>query len=313
MKFMWSDSELYYNFMKNITWPELPLEKWADTYDLLHLLFQVIGKIKLQFVPFKNHWWNIVFYPTVSGFSTGIIPYEEKCLQIDFDFHSHRIYFKFSSGETESIELRSGNIKSYYNLIKEILIKFDCRTDIWTVPVEMEYRTPFDKDEIHRVYDPAYAEKFQQIILKTSKVMEVFRSGFSGKASPVHFFWGSFDLAVTFFSGRPAPKHGGALNVGKEVMEKAYNAELASFGFWPGKGFGEPAFYAYNYPEPAGYKDYKVKPEAAFYYSGAGEFLLPYHAIQKSDKPEDAILDFFRSCYKAAEENGDWDKNLSSY
>ena len=252
-------------------------------------------------------------YPTVSGLSTGIIPYDEKCLQIDFDFHSHKIHFRFSGGKTESIPLQSGSIKSYYHRIREILIDFDCRMHIWPVPVEMEYRIPFDKDEIQRVYDPVYAENFQKIILQISRVMEIFRSGFTGKASPVHFFWGSFDLAVTFFSGRPAPKHGGAPNVGKEVMEKAYNAELASFGFWPGKGFGEPAFYSYNYPEPEGYKDYKVKPGNAFYYHEAGEFILPYKAIQKSDKPEEALLDFFRSCYKAAEINGDWDKSLSSW
>jgi len=299
--------------MKNITWPELPLEKWIDTYDLLHLLFQVTGKIKLQFVPFKNHWWNIAFYPTICGLSTGIIPYDEKSLQIDFDFHSHRIHFKFSSGKTESIPLQSGSIKSYYNLIKKILINFDCRMDIWPVPVEMEYRTPFYNDEKHRVYDPLHAENFQKIILQTSRVMEVFRGGFTGKASPVHFFWGSFDLAVTFFSGRPAPKHGGAPNISNEVMEKAYNAELASFGFWPGKGFGEPSFYSYNYPEPAGYKDYKVKPGAAFYNAEVGEFLLPYKAIQKSDKPEEEMLLFFISCYKAAEEAGDWSKSLSNY
>ena len=299
--------------MKNTTWPDLPLEKWIGTYDLLHLLFQVAGKIKLQFVPFINHWWNIALHPTVDGLSTGIIPYDEKYLQIDFDFHSHKINFKFNSGKTESIPLQSGSIKSYYHRFKDILINFDCRMKIWPVPVEMEHRTPFDEDEEHRDYDPVYAEKFQQIILQTSKTMEYFRSGFTGKASPIHFFWGSFDLAVTFFSGRPAPRHGGAPNVGKEVMEKAYDSELASFGFWPGKGFGEPAFYAYAYPEPAGYKDHGVKPRDAYYYPEAGEYLLPYGAIRKSAQPEKDLLNFFTSSYKAVEATGKWSKDLSSH
>ena len=298
--------------MKNI-WPELPLENWIETYDMLHLLSQIIGKIKLQFVPFKNHWWNIALYPTVTGFSTGIIPYNEKCFEIDLDLHSHKIIFRFDDDQSEFLELQDGSIKSYYSKIKEKLLSLDCRINIWPFPVEMDYHVPFNNDEKHRIYNREYAEKFHKVILQVSKIMELFRSGFTGKASPVHFFWGSFDLAVTLFSGRSAPLHGGAPNVAKEVMVKAYNAELASFGFWPGKGFGEPAFYSYTYPEPIGYNSYKVEPDSAFYNREIGEYILPYKTIQKLNDPGKAILDFFKSSYSTAEKFGNWDRSLSNY
>jgi hypothetical protein len=299
--------------MNKVYWPELPLEKWIETYDMLHLLFQIAGKIKLQFTQYKNHWWNISFIPTVTGFSTGIIPYEEKCFEIDFDFHSHKIFLRFNDGGNEYIELQSGTIQSYYKKIKEKLLSFDCKINLWPVPVEMEYRIPFNKDDKHRIYSPESSEKFHRIILLAGNVMEFFRSGFSGKASPVHFFWGSFDLAVTFFSGRPAPEHAGAPNVGKDVMVKAYNSELASFGFWPGKGFGEPAFYAYCYPEPEKYKDYKIEPQEAFYHKSMGEFILPYNAIIKYENPRQPVLAFLKSSFRAAEKSGDWDKNLAAF
>jgi len=299
--------------MKNVNWPGLPLEKWTETYDLLHLLFQIAGKIKLQFTPYKNHWWNISFIPTVTGFTTGIIPYEEKCFEIDFDLHLHKIFFRFSDGKNEFIDLQSGSIKSYYKKIKEKLISLGCMINLWPVPVEMEHRVPFNKDDKHREYSREYSSKFHQIILQASNVMEIFRSGFTGKASPVHFFWGSFDLAVTFFSGRPAPEHSGAPNVSKDVMVKAYNSELASFGFWPGKGFGEPAFYSYSYPEPEKYKDYKIEPQEAYYHRDMGEFVLPYNALKKYDNPGQPVLDFFKSSCKVAEKFGGWDRSLNTF
>jgi Family of unknown function (DUF5996) len=298
--------------MKHI-WPELPLENWIETYDMLHLLSQIIGKIKLQFVPYKNHWWNIALYPTVTGLSTGIIPYKEKCFEIDFDFHSHKIIFRFNDDQSEFLELQDGSIKSYYSKIKEKLLNLDCMINIWPFPVEMEYHAPFYNDEKHRIYSRESVEKFHQIVLQVSKKMEVFRSEFTGKASPVHFFWGSFDLAVTLFSGRPAPLHAGAPNVAKEVMVKAYNAELVSFGFWPGKGLGEPAFYSYTYPEPQGYNSYKVEPDSASYNKEIGEYILPYQTIQKLNDPGKAILDFFKSSYSAAGKFGNWDRSLSNY
>lgn len=299
--------------MNKTQWPELPLNNWTETYDLLHLLSQIIGKIKLQFVPYKNHWWNVALYPSVNGLSSGIIPYKEKCFEIDLDLYSHKIVFRFNNGKTDFIKLQSGTVKSYYKEIKEKLIRMNCEINIWPVPVEMEHRIPFHEDDKQREYDPEYAAKFRQIILSVNRVMENFRTGFTGKASPVHFFWGSFDMALTFFSGRPAPEHSGAPNVGREVMAKAYNAELASFGFWPGKGFGEPAFYAYTYPEPEEYKNYKVKPDEAYYHKDMREFILPYSALKSNEDPDNAILEFFKSSFEAAEITGNWNKELSLY
>jgi hypothetical protein len=299
--------------MINNSLPDLPLEKWIDTYDMLHLLSQIIGKIKLQFVPYKNHWWNVALYPTVNGFSTGIIPYNKDCFEIDFDLYSHKIIFKFNNGKTDFIELRSGTIKSFYEEIENRLRESGCEIKIWPVPVEMDYRVPFNIDDKYYEYNKEYADKFRQVLLEVTKIMDKFRSGFTGKASPIHFFWGSFDMALTFFSGRSAPEHNGAPNVAKEVMVKAYNSELASFGFWPGKGFGEPAFYSYTYPEPEEYKNYNIKPVEAFYYKEMGDFILPYKSLQKYEDHSQAVLDFFKSCFKAAEESGRWDKNLSNY
>jgi hypothetical protein len=298
------------NNINNISWPELPLEKWIETYDMLHLISQIIGKIKLQFVPFKNHWWNVALYPTVMGFSTGIIPYKEKCFEINIDLLSHKIFFTFNNGRSDFIELKDGSIKDYYGKIKKKLSGLDCIIDIKPFPVEMDYHINFNDDDTPRKYSREYAGKFHQVILQASRIMEVFRSGFTGKASPVHFFWGSFDLAVTFFSGRPAPEHAGAPNVAREVMIKAYNAELASFGFWPGKGYGEPAFYSYTYPEPKGFSSYTVEPDDAFYSKEIGEFLLPYKSVQKLNDPGKVILDFFNSSYSAAEKFGNWERNL---
>ena len=299
--------------MNNKLWPELPLEKWIETYDMLHLISQIIGKIKLQFVPFKNHWWNVVLYPSITGLTTGIIPYKEKYFEIDFNLRSHKIIFRFNDGQSDYINLQNGTIKDYYNQIKEKLLDLDCIIDLWPIPVEMEQRIPFNEDNKMRIYNEEYAENFQQIILQASKVMEIFRAGYTGKSSPVHFFWGAFDLAVTFFSGKPAPEHSGAPNVGKDVMVKAYNAELASFGFWPGKGFGEPAFYSYSYPEPDKYKNFKVEPDVAYYNKDLGEFILPYQIVQKLKNPDKAILDFFKSSYRATKTYGDWDSSLSTY
>lgn len=299
--------------IKNEIWPELPLEKWLDTYELLLLVSQIVGKIKLLFVPFKNHWWNITLYPTITGFTTGIIPYKEKYFEIEFNFHLHKLFFRFNDDRIEFIEFQSGTIKDYYNEIKNKLLKLNCLINLWPVPVEMDERIPFTEDNKLRIYNEEYAEKFQQIILNISKIMQVLSSGFTGKSSPVHFFWGGFDLAVTFFSGRPAPEHPGVPNVARDVMVKAYNAELASFGFWPGKGYGEPAFYSYTYPEPEGYKNYKIEPDGAFYNNEIGEYILPYQYVQKLKNPGLAILDFFKCSYLSAEKFGKWERGLRTF
>ncbi len=298
---------------KETIWPELPLDKWEKTYDLLHLLTQIVGKIKLQFVAYKNHWWNITFFPTVRGFTTGIIPCGTRCFEMDFDFVDHKINIKIDDGTSDFIELKSGTVAQYYDEITFKLKQLEIAVNIWPVPVEMEYRQPFNTDNIYRPYDPEYAQKLHKIIVQVARIMEIFRSGFTGKASPVHFFWGAFDMAVTFFSGRPAPEHQAVPNVGKKVMVEAYNAELASFGFWPGKGFGEPAFYAYAYPEPNEYKNYKIAPAAAYYHKDMGEYILPYSAMIKENVPGEAVVEFFISAYRAAARSGYWDSGLCKY
>ena len=296
--------------MKNNKWPDLPLSSWEDTHDLLHLLSQIVGKIKLQFVPFKNHWWNISFHNSVRGLSTGIIPCGEQCFEMDFDMVDHKINIRHDNGQADSVELKSGTLSSYYDSICGTLKKSGIAVNLWPVPVEMEYRTPFNKDDLFRKYDPDSVQKFRDILVKVTKVMERFRGCFTGKASPVHFFWGAFDMAVTFFSGMPAPEHPGVPNVGKHVMKEAYNAQLTSFGFWPGKGLGEPAFYSYTYPQPDGYKDYGIEPAQAYYHEELGEYVLPYREVADSENPEETLFSFFRSAYKAAEKLENWNTKL---
>jgi hypothetical protein len=295
---------------REVVWPDLPLDKWKETYDIIHLLSQIVGKIKLQFAPFINHWWNITFSLSASGFTTGIIPYGDKCFEIEFDFILHKLNLKLEDGSLTSIDLKSGTIAEFYFEIKRKLNALGIEINIWPVPVEIEDRMPFDKDYRPRKYDPDYANRFWKSLVQVSKVMNIFRSGFTGKSSPVHFFWGSLDLAVTFFSGRPAPEHPGSPNIGRQVMVESYNAELASFGFWGGQGLGEAAFYAYAYPEPVDYKKIKIYPKQAYYYEIFRDFILPYSVVQNSEFPEKVILGFFKSAFKAAAELGNWDKSL---
>lgn len=296
--------------MENEVWPELNLEEWEDTYDTLHLWMQMVGKIKLEFTPFINHWWNITFSLTASGLTTGVIPYGKQVFEIEFDFIEHRLYLKVDDGRSDFLILKSGTAGDFYKELKEKLEYLGIEIHIWPVPVEMEDRTPFGQDCRPRIYDPYYANRYWRALMQTGRVMNIFRSAFTGKASPVHFFWGSLDLALTFFSGKPAPVHPKVPNVGRKVMAEAYNAELASFGFWGGKGLGDAAFYAYAYPEPAGYKNFPVKPEAAFYHETLKEFILPYAAVEHILYPEKLILEFFRSCFKAVGASGNWNKEL---
>ncbi|HXA02334.1 MAG TPA: DUF5996 family protein [Cytophagaceae bacterium] len=295
---------------KEVVWPDLPLDKWEETYSTIHLCSQIIGKIKLQFAPLINHWWNITFSVSASGLTTGIIPYGDTCFEIEFNFIEHKLNLKSGNGSTDYIDLKPGTIAEFYFELKEKLSALGIEINIWTVPVEMEDRMPFDKDYRPRKYDPDYARRFWKILVQVSKVMSIFRSGFTGKSSPVHFFWGSLDLAVTFFSGRSAPEHPGSPNVGRKVMIESYNAELASFGFWGGKGLGEAAFYTYAYPEPDDYKKYKIYPKEAYYNEIFRDFILPYSIVRNAEFPEKVILGFYKSTFKAAAELGNWDKSI---
>src|SRR6185437_5702502 len=224
-------------------WPELNLKEWESTYDAIHLWMQIVGKIKLEFTPYINHWWNVTFLLSATGLTTGIIPAKYNCFEIEFDFVSHWLAVRRDDGRSRFIEFQNGNVADFYFELKDILTSLGIDTHIWTVPVEIEDRLPFDKDYRFRKYDTIYANKFWKALVQVGTIMNIFRSGFTGKCSPVHFFWGVMDMAVTFFSGKPAPEHLGVPNVGREVMVKSYNSELASFGFWGGKGLGEAAFY----------------------------------------------------------------------
>jgi hypothetical protein len=284
---------------REAAWPELILEEWKETYTTLHLWSQIVGKVKLEFAPFINHWWNVTFLPSASGLTTGIIPYGDRSFEMEFDFISHQLNIKTNEGKRASVPLKSGTIADFYGEIKEKLKSLGIEIHIWPVPVEIDDRLPFDQDYRSGTYNASYANRFWQVMVQASKAMTAFRSGFTGKASPVHFFWGSMDFAVTLFSGKSAPEHPGAPNVGRKVMVEAYNAELASFGFWGGKGLGEAAFYAYTYPEPGHYRHSRIKPKEAYYNEAFREFILPYAVVRQAAFPEKMIMDFYQGAFDA--------------
>ena len=293
---------------RSAAWPELPLTAWQDTYTTLHLWTQIIGKVRLALAPRLNHWWQVALYLTPRGLTTSAIPLAERSLQIDFDFIAHRLLFACSDGGTSSVPLAPKPVAGFYREVLEALRSLGIRVEIWPVPVEIAERVPFDQDTSHSAYDPEYVGRFHRLLLQVDRVLNEFRCRFIGKTSPVHFFWGSFDLAVTRFSGRTAPPHPGGPNVARYVMREAYSHEVSSAGFWPGAGLGEPAFYSYAYPEPPGFADYPVRPEKAYYHPQMREFILPYEAIRTAGEPDRALLAFLQSTYEAAAERGRWDR-----
>jgi hypothetical protein len=291
-------------------WPALPLSEWQDTYELLHLCTQVIGKIMLKLAPPVNHWWHIAMQVTSYGLTTGILHHENGCFQADINFNDHKLYISVEDGKMETIELKTRSVADFYAEVMQKFQSLGISIKIWTVPVEMENRTPFEKDTKIREYKPDYVHNFWKILLETDKVMRRLRSSFLGKASPINFYWGSFDLAMTFFSGRPAPIHPGTPNVGKSVMVEAYSHELCSFGFWPGLGFGEAAFYAYSYPAPDGYEDWRIEPAEAHFLKEMGEFVLPYSKVHASASLRKMVLDFYKSALNAATNLGQWPEEI---
>jgi len=292
-------------------WPALPLDRWQDTYRTLHLWSQIVGKIRLAKMPWINHSWHVPLYVTSRGLSTHLIPDGLRAFEIEFDFDDHRLCIATSSGDRRSFALTAMSVAEFYRKTMRTLGDLDIEARIWPMPVEIpDPIQPFPENEAQSAYDPEAVERFWRVLLQVHRVFTVFRARFIGKVSPVHFFWGAFDMAVTRFSGRTAPKHpGGAPNCADWVMEEAYSHELSSAGFWPGAGFGEPAFYAYAYPEPDGFKNYPVRPQAAGYHKDLGEFLLPYEAVRTAGEPDVALLDFLQSTYEAAAELADWDRN----
>ena len=259
-------------------WPALPLEEWAETYATLHRLTQIVGKIRLARAPMVNHWWHVVLYVTARGLTTSPIPDGERTFEIDFDFVDHRLLLATSTGDRAELPLASRSVATFYGELMAALHALDVDVRIWTRPSEIDDTTPLDQDRRHGTYDPAHASRFFTVLAQAHRTLERFRSGFVGKSSPVHFFWGSFDLAATRFSGRRAPPHpGGIPNLADWVTREAYSHECASCGFWPGGGpVPEPVFYAYAYPEPGGFRDFPVRPEHAYYDETMREYLLPY-------------------------------------
>ena len=291
-------------------WPSLPLNEWQDTYATLHMWMQIVGKTRLAGAAMLNHWWQVTFYVTARGLTTSPIPYGGRTFEVEFDFIGHRLHVRTSDGQSGSLPLAPRTVAEFYREYCSLLQSLGIELKIWPKPVEVPTSIPFDQDREHSSYDPAYAQRFWRILVQADRVMQKFRGGFLGKSSPVHFFWGGPDLAVTRFSGRRAPPHpGGAPNVGVHVMLEAYSHEVSSAGFWPGGGpITEPVFYAYAYPEPAGYAGVKARPEAAYYHPDLREFILPYEAVRTASSPDQALLDFLQSTYEAAADHGHWDR-----
>lgn len=291
------------------TWPALPLDEWQDTYATLHMWTQIVGKIRMAQAPMINHWWQVPLHVTTRGLTTTPIPYGQRTFQMTFDFAAHSLDIKTSDGGERSVALAPKTVAAFYRETMAALQALDIDVSIWTTPVEVAERTPFEQDEQHRAYDPEYARRLWQILVQVDRVLTAFRARFTGKVSPVHFFWGAFDMAVTRFSGRPAPEHPGVPNVARYVMVEAYSHELSSAGWWPGGGLvQEPAFYAYAYPQPEGFASYSVQPAEAFYSDELGEFLLPYEAVRRSPSPDETLLAFLQTTYEAAANLAGWDR-----
>jgi hypothetical protein len=291
-------------------WPELPWEEWRETCATLHRWLQIIGKVRLKLEPMLNHWWQVPFYVTPVGLSTSALPCRARILQIDFDFLCHHMLITTDRGEVREVKLMARSVADFYEESMNALKSLGMDVEIWTTPVEMNDRTPFERDHRHTAYDPEYVQRFMRALLQVDRIMKRFGSGFIGKASPVHFFWGAFDHAATRFSGRRAPEHPGVPNVASSVMVEAYSHEVSSCGFWPGEGLGMPAFYSYAYPEPPGFKEYRIEPSEAFYHEGLREFILPYETIRRAISPEQKLLAFLKSTYEAAANLGNWDRPI---
>ena len=292
------------------TWPALPFDAWRDTCATLHLWSQVVGKVRLVQSPWTNHSWHVTLYVTPRGLATGPIPHGGKTFSIAFDFVDHRLVMETSAGGVRAIPLRPRSVAEFYGTVMKTLAELGVPVRIRTMPNEIPNAIPFEQDEQHAAYDPDAANRFWRALIQVDRVFKVFRARFIGKCSPVHFFWGSFDLAVTRFSGRPAPPHpGGVPNMPDWVAREAYSHEVSSVGFWPGNdAFPQAAFYSYAYPEPEGFRITTVRPPAAGFESGMGEFIVPYEAVRSDPAPDEALLAFMQSTYEAAAERAAWDR-----
>lgn len=285
-------------------YPPLPLGDWQETNDTVHMWTQIVGKIRLVQTPLTNQWWNVPLYVTPRGLSTSAVPYEDKSFSIDFDFLSHKLIVQTSFNDGFSFDLEPMTVADFYEKLFGKLKENGIEIEIKAVPDELEKPIPFAEDTTHKSYDKEAVEKFFRALVNIDRVFKQFRSRFIGKCSPVHFFWGSFDLAVTRFCGRNAPPRENA----DKITRIAYDQEVISHGFWTGNGLGEAAFYAYTTPEPEGFKEAKVKPDEAFYSKEMSEFLLKYEDVRASENPDQTILDFLQTTYEAGANLAEWNR-----
>jgi hypothetical protein len=289
---------------RDFFWPALPFDQWRDTAMTLRLWTQIVGKVRLKLTPWMNHSWHVVLYVTSRGLTTSPIPHGLHTFEIEFDFIDHTLRISKSDGQRRALALCAQSVAAFYREVMAALDELDLSVAIDRMPNELVDVIPFDEDETHRAYDPDYANRFWRVLVQADRVLKVFRARFCGKCSPVHFFWGSFDLAVTRFSGRSAPQHpGGVPHLPDTVTREAYAQEVSSVGFWPGDDrFPQPAFYSYAYPEPQGFGD------APLYSKELREFVLPYDAIRAAESPDDAILDFAQNVYERVAKLANWDR-----
>jgi Family of unknown function (DUF5996) len=294
--------------MDDHRWPALPVAEWEATRDTLQLWTQIVGKVRMQRTPVMSHWWNVPLYVTARGLTTSLIPAGDRGFQIDLDLVEHRLDVIVSDGTTRSVALAPKTTARFYAEMTDALDGAGLATALWTMPVEIPGAIPFDEDEQHRSYDADQVARFWRLLIQADRVFEVFRSRFLGKVSPVHLFWGALDLAVTRFSGRPAPPHpGGAPNCGPQVMHEAYSHEVSSAGYWPGPD-GEGVFYSYAYPQPEGFAEVDLGVPGASWDDALGEFVLPYTAVRTAADPDDLLLSFLQASYEAAADLAAWDR-----
>jgi len=290
-------------------WPELPYAAWQDTAQTLHLWTQMVGKVRLALTPWLNHSWHVALYVTARGLTTSPMPWRGGDVQIDFDFIDRVLWLRTSSGHFRQVMLQPMSVAEFYAAVMIALNELGVTVSIHTMPCEIPDCIPFDEDTVHKAYDPEYARRFWRVLLSAHDVFAKFRTGFLGKVSPVHFFWGSFDLAVTRFSGRTAPRHpGGVPHLSDAVTQEAYSHEVSSAGFWPGGQGTDAAFYSYAWPALKGFSDVQVQPADAAWSQRLGEFLLPYAAVRGARNPDVALMAFLESTYAAAADLAQWDR-----
>jgi Family of unknown function (DUF5996) len=294
----------------NPSWPDLPLKAWSDTYQTLHLWTQIVGKIRLKRMPWINHSWHVTLYVTARGLTTGAMPHGDRTFEIAFDFVDHELRIETGDGAVGGLALEPRPVAEFYASLLAELSEMGLPVEIYPRPNEIENPIPFADDRVHAAYDPEFAHRLWRALAQTNRVFHDFRARFLGKTSPVHFFWGSFDLAVTRFSGRRAPLHPGGIPFLPDwVAQEAYSHEVSSCGFWPGGGaLPYPLFYAYAYPAPPGFAEATVRPAAAFFSPDFGEFVLPYDEVRRAARPDELLMEFLHSTYEAAADLAGWDR-----